>query len=152
MVNHDAGTFTLWQANPTSKSRLVRVFDEETASQCDDVSGIVQPSASSTSTIEPETAQDDEKSGTSGGAIGGAVAGVVAVAIIGFAAFYFVRRKRQRMVQADAALPVANLPSDNKGWCSPPQEVPASAPITEMHGQSHFIYEMDGHIYTHNRM
>ncbi|KAG9506647.1 hypothetical protein J7337_000180 [Fusarium musae] len=35
MVSHDAGTFTLWQANATRERSLVRVFDEETGKKCE---------------------------------------------------------------------------------------------------------------------
>lgn len=160
MVNHDAGTFTLWQANPTSKSRLVRVFDEETANQCDEASGIVQPSASPSSTLDTDPEADlgdaDTSSGPSGGVIGGAVVGAVAgLAIIGFAAFYFIRRKRRRTLQAGVALSPVNGPEtpDNKGWYAPPQEMSGSVPMpAEMQGQSHYVYEMDGNVYTHNRI
>lgn len=55
MVNHDANSFTLWQANPSNKSSLVRVFDEETADTCSGVTGLVQPSATQTTTEQEES-------------------------------------------------------------------------------------------------
>lgn len=157
MVNHDAGTFTLWQANPTKKSHLIRVFDEETASQCSDASGVVQPSASSTSTSAPaasDGASESVSKGPSGVVIGGAIAGVVVgMAIIAFGVFYFIRRKR-RQAQDIGTSTVTTVhpdvkPPEYKAWYQP-QEVYGSLPtVAEVQGQNHFVYEMDANIYTH---
>ncbi|KAF4949360.1 hypothetical protein FSARC_13491, partial [Fusarium sarcochroum] len=93
MVNHDAGTFTLWQANPSNSSKLVRVFDEEMGDKCGAKSGVIQPSASyytAASSISASAAtkpEDDDEINTthdskgssspSGAVIGGAVVGSV---------------------------------------------------------------------------
>ncbi|CAM1510624.1 Fc.00g009590.m01.CDS01 [Cosmosporella sp. VM-42] len=155
MVNHDAGTFTLWQANPSTKSALVRVFDEETASKCGgDATGIVQPSTSSTSTRKPEATQDADteakpSSSPSGLAIGGAVAGVVvAVAVIGLVAFYMIRRQKKQRLEYAAAISTSNQDPPKYHISSEPQELPnkgwyhPAAPPAEVQGQDHFVYEM----------
>ncbi|WZH40933.1 aspartic peptidase domain-containing protein [Fusarium acuminatum] len=156
MVNHDAGTFTLWQANPSSKSKLVRVFDQDTADKCgEDASGIVQPTASATSTKEDETQPTEEAeaaSSPSGAVIGGAVAGAViglGVAILGI--FFLLRRRRNAMSTNQPPSPPTGIQmKDDKSsypaWCQP-QEMPGSKPMpSEMQGQSHYVYELDNNI------
>ena len=122
MVNHDANTFTLWQANPSSSSNLVRVLDEEAASQCNDDNSVVQPSNSvvvqpSNGVVHPSkvpsaTPQDttgeppeDEgpaiSSGPSVAVIGGAVGGGVgALVILGVVGFFILRRWKRRSGRA----------------------------------------------------
>jgi len=34
MVNHDAGTFTMWEANPTTDTKLVAIPADDTTSAC----------------------------------------------------------------------------------------------------------------------
>ncbi|RGP68844.1 peptidase aspartic [Fusarium sporotrichioides] len=81
MVNHDAGTFTLWQGNPTQRSKLVKVFDQDTADKCGkDAAGVVQPTVSTSATPKEEKEgepadQPESSSSPSGAIIGGAVAG-----------------------------------------------------------------------------
>ncbi|KAF5022906.1 hypothetical protein F66182_5025 [Fusarium sp. NRRL 66182] len=104
MVNHDAGTFTLWQANATNETSLVRVFDEDMGKKCANVTGVIQPSAtisdipSSTTATEREEEDDDaEESGekpSDGAVIGGSVAGaVVGVTLIVLGFLYFKNRR-----------------------------------------------------------
>lgn len=152
MVNHDAGTFTLWQGNPTERSKLVRVFDQDTADKCGkDATGIVQPTASAASGEKKDREPMDRSEASSppsGGVIGGAVAGgVVGVALICLAAFFFLRYKRKTKIE-DQPLATDTYLQDDKNnvltW-SPPQEMPGSKPMpVEMHGQSQFVYELDG--------
>lgn len=154
MVNHDAGTFTLWQANPTKKGYLVRVFDEETASQCSNASGVVQPSASSTSTSVPAASQgasEPVSKGPSGVVIGGAIAGVVAgMAIIAFGVFYFIRRKRRQAQNIGTSTDHQDVKPPEYKARYQPHEVYGSLPtVAEVQGQNHFVYEMDANVYTH---
>lgn len=101
MVNHDAGTFTLWQANATRERSLVRVFDEETGKKCENTTGVIQPSASYTGSASESSRPDrgiGSNSGSlSGAVIGGAVVGAVAGAVlIGLGITYFlIKRKRK---------------------------------------------------------
>ncbi|KAF4947653.1 hypothetical protein FSARC_13914 [Fusarium sarcochroum] len=155
MVNHDAGTFTLWQANPSEKSKLVRVFDEDTAEKCgEDASGIVQPTASATPAEGKETISTDDSeaaSSPSGAVIGGAVAGaVVGLGVMGLGIFLLLRRRR--IVKSAKEQPPTEIQvKDEKGFSStwsPPQEMPGSKPMPpEIQGQSHFVYELDGNVY-----
>lgn len=102
MVNHDANTFTLWRANPTTRSSLVRVMDEETARQCDDDSAVVQPPATSSpsdapSSVPTKTTGAAEDSSVSGAVIGGAVAeGVMGIAMVAGGILLFLRRRKRR--------------------------------------------------------
>ncbi|KAM0193010.1 hypothetical protein ACHAPI_007959 [Fusarium lateritium] len=104
MVNHDAGTFTLWKANVTEESSPVRVFDEEAGKECgDQATGVIQPSAhktpsaSDTSDAEGDSADSKSKSSPSGAVIGGAVAGtIIGAALIGGGVIYMLYQKRTR--------------------------------------------------------
>lgn len=157
MVNHDAGTFTLWQANPSKKSSLVRVFDQDTANKCDDASGVVQPSATTTpgESQEPaeKTSTADDSTPISGGVIGGIVAAaVVVLGLVGFGIIYLVRRKRRARASQRGgkdAIQFAVQRTDDKPpgyhYSYPPQEMQSSNPMpSEMQGQTCFVYEMDG--------
>lgn len=157
MVNHDANTFTLWQGNPSKKSSLVRVFDEETAEKCSDATAVVQPSATQTTEEEEstkstestaETDKAEPSSSPSGAVIGGAVASsIVGVCLIGLGVFYYIRRRRR---------PVEGLPTPVQPEHKPPayhfqplQEMPGSVPgPSEMQGESHFVYEMDSNVHS----
>ncbi|KAG4279220.1 hypothetical protein FPRO04_05761 [Fusarium proliferatum] len=102
MVNHDAGTFTLWQANATRERSLVKVFDEETGKKCENTRGVIQPSASYTGSASQSSRPDKgigSNSGSpSGAVIGGAVVGAVAGAVlIGLGITYFLIRKKRKV-------------------------------------------------------
>jgi hypothetical protein len=73
MVNHHANSFTLWQANPSNRSNVVRVLDEKTAATCSQTGIVVQPSA----TNKPQGTGDEVATGPPVGAIVGAVIGSV---------------------------------------------------------------------------
>ncbi|KAH7182013.1 aspartic peptidase domain-containing protein [Fusarium sp. MPI-SDFR-AT-0072] len=99
MVNHDAGTFTLWQANATRERSLVRVFDEETGKKCENATGVIQTSApytgSASESSRPDIGIGSNSGSLSGAAIGGAVVGAVAGAVlIGLGIAYFLIRKK----------------------------------------------------------
>jgi hypothetical protein len=153
MVNHDAGTFTLWQANPSGKSKLVRVFDQDTADKCgEDASGVVQPTASATPIKEDEvqpTGKTEAASSPSGAVIGGAVAGaVIGLGVVILAVFFLSRRRRNAESRNQPPSPPAEIQlNDDKSsylaWCQP-QEMPGSKPMpSEMQGHSHYVYELD---------
>lgn len=153
MVNHDAGTFTLWQANPSVKSKLVRVFDQDTADECGkDASGIVQPTASATPIREDEaqpTKETEAASSPSGAVIGGAVAGaVIVLGLVILGVFFLLRRRRNAESRNQPPSPPTEIQlKDDKSsypaWCQP-QEMPGSKSMpSEMQGQSHYVYELD---------
>ncbi|KAM0342607.1 hypothetical protein ACHAPU_009334 [Fusarium lateritium] len=151
MVNHDSGTFTLWQANPSSKSKLVRVFDQDTADKCGgDASGIVQPTASAT-TVEEDDAKSNEKaeviSSPSGAVIGGAVAGAVVGIVVCLGGFLLWRRRRNSRPRSQPPPTEMQLKDDKpdyQGW-GHPQEMPGSKQWpAEMQGKYHYVYELGG--------
>lgn len=99
MVDHDAGTFTLWQANPLTDSDLVAVLDSKAAEgNCTDATG----GAGGNSKIESQ-----DSGGSNTGAIaGGVVGGLVGLGVIVAAVFFLVRRKtRKAVVEAPATTP-----------------------------------------------
>ncbi|KAF7535510.1 hypothetical protein G7Z17_g13195 [Cylindrodendrum hubeiense] len=153
MVNHDANTFTLWQGNPSKKSSLVRVFDEETAEKCSDATAVVQPSATQTTKEEESTestAETDKaelSSSPSGAVIGGVVAAsIVGVCLIGLGVFYYIRRRRPVEGLPTPVLPEHKPPAY---YFQPLQEMPGSVPgPSEMQGESHFVYEMDSNMHS----
>lgn len=106
MVNHDSNTFTMWQGNPSSSSNLVTVMSEKAAESCGNVSGVVQPSATADTTPSASaTGSGDSSPSGSGtnpstGAIaGGTVGGVALLAAVALAAFFLLRKRRQKPSQ-----------------------------------------------------
>jgi hypothetical protein len=101
-VDHDAGTFTIWQANGTSDSRLVSIGGD-----CDttDVQEDPRPSTSNETpsgvSDSPQTAVEKEEgrvslsTGALVGVIVGAAGALAAIAIIIF--ICCVRRKKKRL-------------------------------------------------------
>ncbi|VUC32510.1 unnamed protein product [Clonostachys rosea] len=104
MVDHDVGTYTLWESNQNAsiwKPDLVMIKDKEIAAQCPDnatkpvetptVSATGDIPESTTSTEQTETGSSVASPATIGGSVVGAVVGVV---IIGLAVAWFIRRRR----------------------------------------------------------
>ncbi|OTA70140.1 acid protease [Hypoxylon sp. EC38] len=128
MVDIDSNTFTLWQANPTSDSKLVgSPSNIECTNQTTSGSGEMPLNYSQAPQATP---------GLSGGSIAGIVVGVVGgVAILGIGLFLYFRR----------------LPSNNKPPYSLAQELHGSPEVLpEVSGQYHYTYEMDGNTLTRN--
>ncbi|KAH7171161.1 aspartic peptidase domain-containing protein [Dactylonectria macrodidyma] len=149
MVNHDTNTFTLWQGNPSKKSSIVRVFDEETTEKCSGATAVVQPSATQTTEEEESTAETDKAepySSPSGAVIGGAVAAsIVGVCLIGLGVFYYIRRRRPVEALLTLVQPEHKPPAYH---FQPLQEMPGSVPgPSEMQGESNFVYELDGNMH-----
>jgi hypothetical protein len=100
-VDHDAGTFTIWQANGTSDSRLVSVGgdcdrtdaqeDPRPSTPSDTPSGA---SDSPQTAVEPEEKRGSLSTGAMVGVIVGAVGALAAIAIMVF--ICCVRRKKRR--------------------------------------------------------
>ena len=100
MVNQDAGTFTLWKANVAEESKPVRVFDEKTGEKCGDkATGVIQPSASSTS--KPENESQEGGTSPSGGVIGGIVVGsILGASLIAAGVYYALSQYRKRRMKS----------------------------------------------------
>ncbi|KAM0351614.1 hypothetical protein ACHAPU_002624 [Fusarium lateritium] len=96
MVNHDAGTFTLWSANATKESDLVKVFDRDAGKECgEEATGVIQPPGASGSK-DSDADDSGSKSSPSAGVIGGAVAGAVSGAVlIGLGVVYLLFKRRK---------------------------------------------------------
>ncbi|KAK1781451.1 aspartic peptidase domain-containing protein [Copromyces sp. CBS 386.78] len=104
MVDHEADTFTLWQANPTAKSNLVAISHakDSCASEPTDggaangTSGAGGSGSGSGGTNAPGSEAGEPTAKTPTGAIaGGVVGGVGALALIGAVAFFLVRRRKR---------------------------------------------------------
>ncbi|KAK4200412.1 aspartic peptidase domain-containing protein [Triangularia verruculosa] len=96
MVNHDERTFTMWQANPTTKSSLVAV--QRKGSQARDCEGSGGGNADPTGGAPDQNTNDSDDSSVPlniGMIAGGAVGGVVVIAAI-LTAFFLVRRSKGR--------------------------------------------------------
>jgi hypothetical protein len=103
MVDHDAHTFTLWQANPSTKSTLAAVVSRPiTDDGCE--SGGDDATTANTDTTGSEPSPDASSqpgAGTIAGAVVGAVGGVAVLAVL---AFLLLRwRKKGRRLPADAS-------------------------------------------------
>lgn len=102
-VNHDAGTFTVWQANSTTDTRLVSVGSDCQVIKTQETPLHPAPSSSnnpsSEATNSPATASNMEEEGPSlatGVIVGIAVGGVALLAAIaGVIYLCFVRRKKK---------------------------------------------------------
>lgn len=135
MVDHDAKTFTMWQANPSVKSNLVAVSSKGgcggTAGGGATVGGT--GGTGSGSSGGTETAPSPSSTGTASssqpssniGAIAGGVAGGVAVLAI-IAAVLLIRRRRNR----------AEVPRPTEGASDSPEVYykPQFLPPQEVHG------------------
>ncbi|KAK8848342.1 aspartic peptidase domain-containing protein [Apiospora arundinis] len=150
MVDHDAGTFTLWRANPTSSSSLVPVVAEKRAADgCGgDMPGVVQPSATVNS--NPESSESDNGRLSSGVIAGIAIGATVGVlAILGLAGLFLVRKRRQgRAAESTTSMTINDNNNDNNnhytgssmtyapsGWSAVPAQQHITAP-QELHGKT----------------
>lgn len=136
-VNHDAGTFSVWQANGTTDTRLVSVGSDCSENQSED-----GPTASTTTSNNleatnapqndsPQTVVEEgsDSSRLSTGVIVGMVVGIIgAVAAVVALIFFCLVRKRKKQSGSDQALITRNdshedrksdleLPTENgKQW------------------------------------
>jgi len=121
-VNHDAGTFTIWQANSTTDTRLVSVGSDCEVVKIQETPLVPAPSSSnnplSGATDRPETAPETENDspGLSTGLITGIAVGaaglLAAVAVIIY--LCFVRRKKK--APSEKGLLVNPGPSDDHNY------------------------------------
>ncbi|KAK7990377.1 hypothetical protein PG990_014657 [Apiospora arundinis] len=133
MVDYDAGTFTLWRANPTSSLSLVPVVAEKRAADgCGgDMPGVVQPSATVSSNSE-------SGEGDNGRLSSGVIAGL-----------FLVRKRRQgRAAEGTTGMTINHNNNDNNsryagssmayapsGWSAVPTQQQVTAP-QELHGKT----------------
>jgi hypothetical protein len=154
MVNHDAQTFTLWQANPSTTSQLVPVLGDKTKREaCDSNSttGTPQPSATNPS-VTPDgtpggTQSPRGKSLSTGIVAAIAVVSVVAVGLTALWIFYVVRRRRK----ADRLHEVAaqqSVPEENTKVFRQPtvHEMHSESRPYEVQGSEGMVYELEGRV------
>ncbi|EAQ84250.1 hypothetical protein CHGG_10654 [Chaetomium globosum CBS 148.51] len=150
MINHEAGTFTMWQGNPSRKSTLVPV--SQTSEQCSpessgdglgttdngnmDGGGRGGSSGNSGGQNEPESDPTTETSVSVGTIVGAAVGGAAGLAcIVALVVFCLWKRRRQRGTRTGGFLPddgpVAHI--DN----TEPKEIGSLPPrVTELVAES----------------
>jgi hypothetical protein len=118
-VNHDAGTFTVWQANSTTDTRLVSVGSDCEVIKTQETP--LAPAPSSSNDPLPETTNssttasntDDDGPGLATGVIVGIAVGAAALlaAIAGILYFCLVRRKKK--APSEKGLLVNHAPGDD---------------------------------------
>ncbi|MCJ1247152.1 hypothetical protein MMC30_004364 [Trapelia coarctata] len=130
MVNHDAGTFTMWEANPTTDSKLVAATADNAASTCTATTTTVgsaittstqtatsdvpisDASTIGTPTSSAQAPQAVEQNPLSKGTIAGiAAGGAAAFAAMGLLLFWLLRRQKSKLARAD----VLRLEKDGRG-------------------------------------
>ncbi|KAF2202996.1 hypothetical protein GQ43DRAFT_367939, partial [Delitschia confertaspora ATCC 74209] len=98
MVNHDANTFTLWQADAGAGSpelKAVGEHGEVIEEFCANTTSPTSNETSSRSETSPSSALSPEKRDMSGAVIGGIIAAAVGgVAVLSCITFFFLRRRR----------------------------------------------------------
>ncbi|KAI1245677.1 hypothetical protein MGN70_012569 [Eutypa lata] len=166
MVDQDEGTFTLWQANPSSSSTLVPVMGSKAQTACQD--GTIGDTSTSTtsnpgvSNGNPAVSDTQDGRKLAGGAVAGiAVGSVVAISSIG-AVVFFLRRSRKQQNPVSTIDQAYDTPynSDQQypnklvgtpyGYNLPENERvhelhDAQSGVAEMYGKHEArVYEMDG--------
>lgn len=146
MVNHDADTFTLWQANPSAASQLVPIPGENTNTDaCTSTAAAAQPSATDSS--GPPPAQPSQ--GLPGATI--AAIAVVSVFVVGFVTLlvlYIRARRRKQDARILAAISAQNFPDKDKDGYRQTRiyEMPPDCRPHEVPGSEHMVYELDGRV------
>jgi hypothetical protein len=157
MVDHDANTFTLWQANPTATSQLVPVLHHRSSSDADSCALNSTSTAGTTGQVGPTTtgvsgAADGPQSPSqpmkrlSGGIIAAiAVAAVVAVAFSTLLGLYIRRRKSRQHVQLPEGQSIDSTPDKDKTLFRQTRlyEMPSRTRPYEVQGSAQMVYELD---------
>lgn len=152
MVNHDANSFTIWQANPTSSSDLVSVLDEKTAASCGNTTAVVQPpaNASGTSpTIQSPSASSLPSSRSSKTPIiaSTVVVGIAVICVLILIFLYVRRRKRAERTVNYVSQPLHSSGSltGKAPFLRPNDAVELQASkvaFSELQGSENNVYEM----------
>jgi predicted lipid-binding transport protein (Tim44 family) len=143
MVNHDAGKFSVWQANTGSKTSDIVAVDQQNNMVSEFCANSTGRSSSATSAPSSSATPPPHSEGStlSGGAIGGIVVGAVAgIAILGAIGF-FLHRKR---ASSGAATGVAEDPEFQRGDAKPPTYSIVQAGPQELPVGQYNVAELDG--------
>ncbi|AEO71934.1 uncharacterized protein THITE_2148504 [Thermothielavioides terrestris NRRL 8126] len=133
LVDHDDRSFTLWQANPTTRSKLVAAPGSSSgkAAGCGGVGG-GQGDAGDGSGAGSNKDATIQGRGVSAGVIAGAAVGGAAVLAGIVALVFFLRRRRKRNREGEMA-PAGPLPQPDRARGSAEGAVPGSMPkLAEM--------------------
>jgi LPXTG-motif cell wall-anchored protein len=99
MVDHDARTFTMWQANPTTKTNLVPVVRKTTNSadgDCGNDGSGNGGSGGNDGAGQGGTTTTPSSSVSTGTIAGAAVGGIAGLVVIAALVVFFLRRKRKQ--------------------------------------------------------
>ncbi len=155
MVNHDARTFTMWQANPSTKTNLIPVVSKTTADKgCEPGGGGSASGGSSNgggNTGDSTTTDKAAPQAISTGVIAGAAAGGTAfIAVVAVLLFFLLRRRKKKKTLPGPASPPAEpsgaQPQDKQEiYAKVDNSVPAEVPENvfyprELHGASAFSH------------
>jgi hypothetical protein len=115
MINHDANTFTLWQANPSTASDLVPTIFKDTADTCTNVAPNGTVIVNGTTTNSPgasntTAAPTNKGTGLSPGAAAGIAIGAVAVVALFAVLGWFMFRRKTRRQGLDAVEVASSQP------------------------------------------
>lgn len=110
MVDYDASTFSMWQANPSTSSTLVPVSSKSSA-DCDGGGGSSNSGGSGPSSSPNPQAEQGSSASLSAGAIAGAVIGGICALAIAAAVFFVVRRRKHANLIASTS-PMSDSPPE----------------------------------------
>jgi hypothetical protein len=142
MVNHEAGKFSVWQANTGSKISDIVAVDKQNNMVGEFCSNSTGGSSRATSLpTSSATLPQNESSKLSGGAIGGIVGGAVAgIAILVAIGFFLYRRRGS----SSAATGVAQEPDLQTEDVKPPVYSIVQAGPQELPVDQYDVTELDG--------
>jgi hypothetical protein len=144
MVNHDAGKFSVWQANTGSKTSDIVAIDKKhnmVTEFCANSTGAAS-GATSLPTSPATPPPQDERPQMPGGVIGGIIVGALAgIAILGAIGFFLYRRRGS----GGAAIPVAEESDSQMVDAKPPATYSAvPAEPQELSVERYNVMELDG--------
>lgn len=152
MVNYDANTFTLWQANPSITSQLVPVIGKSTNSEaCTSTAGTAQPSATDTVGL-PSGSPPSQSGSLSGGIVAAiAVVSVVAVGLLTLWAYFVIgarkRRGQVRLVEGTTPAQQSVLEQSKHGFRQTRiHEMHSESRPYEVPGSEAMVYELEGRV------
>lgn len=142
MVNQDANTVTLWEANPTEDTNLIAVNNEATTARCGLADAAISPETSSTDAPVPE---DSQGTFLTPGIVAAIVApSVIGVGVLGLAAFCLRRRSQKRKEMARRLVGRESEYLPELGCNLPPQEISTSQSGHEMWAANRgVVHEME---------
>jgi hypothetical protein len=157
MVDHDASTFTLWQANPTAASQLVPVLSGQASSDAETCNLNSTSTTGTPGQVEPTTTGISGAAGgpqslpqpskrLSGGIIAAiAIAAVVTIASLTLLGLYVRRRKGKQHVQLAEAQSLAIIPDKDRTLFRQTRlyEMHSDSRPYEVQGSAHMVYELD---------